>query len=175
MSKMSKVTKEKIAAVLSSSSHPHSNNNAFNMSNINTSSGPFTSPETISALILETFLRLKSYRDCFLSSGTGIHANSAEELLALSSLFGMDINDLMTRDSTSSAGSTSLGNPLWATDNSHMYFATLCSANVHLTLLSDSAGGDAIDYDMVSDDKYAYTLQLTFHARHYSVLSGAGT
>ncbi len=59
-----------------------------------------------------------------------------------------------------------------------MYFSGLCAANVHLTLLSDSAAGDAIDYDMVSNDKYSsVTLQLSFHELHYSILptSTAGT
>ena len=62
-----------------------------------------------------------------------------------------------------------------------MYFASLCAANVHLTLLADSTaaalaaalGDDAIDYDMVSNDQHTYMLQLTFHARHYSVLPTA--
>ena len=51
-----------------------------------------------------------------------------------------------------------------------MYFASLCAANVHLTLLSDSTAGNAIDYDMVSNDNYTVTLQLSFHAQHYSIL-----
>ena len=85
------------------------------------------------------------------------------------------MNELMAHDltvnSSSNSASMMAGNPLWATDNSHTYFAGLMAVNVHLTIAADDGQSDnSIDYDMVSEAQNSDTMQLFFKARHYSVV-----
>lgn len=96
----------------------------------------------------------------------------------LNRVFAVQPAELMVSDSvmkrslrgSSAKVGTADGNPLWATDNTHGYFAELIGVNVHLVLLGDNAA-ERIEYDMVYRDEYKESVTLTFRNHHYSVIT----
>jgi hypothetical protein len=119
----------------------------------------------------------QNYRKEFIQSGSGGKYSAAQELLLLADLMGKEPENLLIQDSVGSSSDSEIildkdrvsvnGNPLWATDVSHNFFAELANVVVHIVLKEKET--EELEYDMASRKNSLGTIVLWFGSRHYSV------